>query len=439
MTPIDRFERHLPAALADLAEPRTPDYFTDILGLTARARQRPAWTSIERWLAMDLATQRVPTPSLPWRQLGVLALIAVLIPASLAVYVGTRPPLPEPFGPAGNGLVAYAVAGDIYTADPATGVVTPLVTGPTIDMRPQFSRDGSMLAFERRAGAYESDVYVIGADGSGLTRVTTEAVHLPPRVRGVPPEDFEFSPDGRSLLIPTGGRLLVADLEGSGIREVSLGMLGASGVVARESSFRPPDGSEILFVGTDNIAANGGAGLYAADPVAGTVRPIVEPSTANEILLASWSPDGSRIAYTAWNPTVHEFSAQVHIVAADGSDDRVVRMPAGAVWQGASFWSNDGSRLLIMRGMSDGYGSTKGVIVQSDGSGTGVEVDYDGVINGECCATWIWAPDDSAIIGAPLDLSGRQTGQLIIDPVTGRAGPTRWISSDDPTWQRIAP
>ena len=32
MTPIDPFERQLPVALTRLADPRTPDYLTDILG-----------------------------------------------------------------------------------------------------------------------------------------------------------------------------------------------------------------------------------------------------------------------------------------------------------------------------------------------------------------------------------------------------------------------
>ena len=32
MTPIDRFERRLPAALTDLAAPSPPDYLIDILG-----------------------------------------------------------------------------------------------------------------------------------------------------------------------------------------------------------------------------------------------------------------------------------------------------------------------------------------------------------------------------------------------------------------------
>lgn len=52
-TPIDPVERRLPDALTDLASPRTPDYFIDILGQTARVRQRPAWVRPGRWFGMN--------------------------------------------------------------------------------------------------------------------------------------------------------------------------------------------------------------------------------------------------------------------------------------------------------------------------------------------------------------------------------------------------
>ena len=57
MTPIDRFERHLPDRLAELANAHVPDYFDDLLTQTGRSRQRPAWTFIERWIPMALLTQ----------------------------------------------------------------------------------------------------------------------------------------------------------------------------------------------------------------------------------------------------------------------------------------------------------------------------------------------------------------------------------------------
>ena len=52
MTPIDPLERRLPDALADLAAARTPDYLVDLLGQTARTRQRPAWATPGRWYPM---------------------------------------------------------------------------------------------------------------------------------------------------------------------------------------------------------------------------------------------------------------------------------------------------------------------------------------------------------------------------------------------------
>ena len=58
MMPTNRFERQLPVLLDELAQARTPDYFDDLLRLTARTRQRPAWTLLERWLPMvDIARQ----------------------------------------------------------------------------------------------------------------------------------------------------------------------------------------------------------------------------------------------------------------------------------------------------------------------------------------------------------------------------------------------
>ena len=55
-----RLERNLPDILADLAVGPSPDYLNDVLATTARRRQRPAWTFLERWLPMTALTR--PTP-----------------------------------------------------------------------------------------------------------------------------------------------------------------------------------------------------------------------------------------------------------------------------------------------------------------------------------------------------------------------------------------
>ena len=90
MNPIDPFERHLPSALAEIGETRSPDYLTDILGRTARTRQRPAWASPERWLPMPmLFSPRV----LAAMAVGMLVVVA----AGFSVFsAGTPGPAPEP-------------------------------------------------------------------------------------------------------------------------------------------------------------------------------------------------------------------------------------------------------------------------------------------------------------------------------------------------------
>src|ERR1044072_795011 len=116
----DRMDQRLPVLLDELASPRAPDYFDDILGLTARTRQRPAWVFLQRWIPMlEIARQPVVAQP-PWRALGLLlALIAAL--AAGLILAATRPKPPPPVGPAGNGLVVLSRDGDIVTVDTATG------------------------------------------------------------------------------------------------------------------------------------------------------------------------------------------------------------------------------------------------------------------------------------------------------------------------------
>src|SRR3954452_6348931 len=104
MMSADRMDRDLPVLLEELASPRVPDYFDDILGLTARTRQRPAWVFLQRWFPMlEFARQPVVAQP-PWRAFGLLLLLVGLMAAGL-VLAATRPKQPPLFGPAGNGLI----------------------------------------------------------------------------------------------------------------------------------------------------------------------------------------------------------------------------------------------------------------------------------------------------------------------------------------------
>ena len=326
MSPERRFEQELPGLLDDLYLGPTPTYRDHVLQQTVRTRQRPAWLILERWLPMvDIAGQPVLVRRLPWRTIGlVVLLMALLVVALAALAVGGRPKLPAPFGPAGNGLVAYDSDGNIYTADPVTGHSTAIAKGPG-DRGPRWSRDGTRLAFARQdlaSGTSLSLLYVVNADGSGLVQVT------PQPLPATEIDTYTFSPDGKEILIsaaPAGfTHVLIAATDGSGVRQVDL--QGR----ATEAAWRPPDGSEILFQdeGTDSNGSD--SGIYALNVQDGKVRTILAGADAAGRFRghAAWSPDGSLISFGEW-PGLTGIDVQTHIIAADGTGDRILPMPDG--------------------------------------------------------------------------------------------------------------
>src|SRR5207342_2665865 len=56
MTTDDTFGQHLSAWLHEEAGHRVPDHLSEVLVQTAATRQRKWWTSPERWLPVDTAT-----------------------------------------------------------------------------------------------------------------------------------------------------------------------------------------------------------------------------------------------------------------------------------------------------------------------------------------------------------------------------------------------
>ena len=96
MSTTDRVERDITAWFGETAAPATPDYTDDILRQTARSRQRPRWTFPERWLPMSVITfGRVNLRPVPWRTVGLLAVLGLLLAVAAAVYVGSQPATPS--------------------------------------------------------------------------------------------------------------------------------------------------------------------------------------------------------------------------------------------------------------------------------------------------------------------------------------------------------
>jgi dipeptidyl aminopeptidase/acylaminoacyl peptidase len=377
---------------------------------------------------MEIVTTRVPTTRLPVRQVGVLALILLIVAAMLAIFVGSRPArLPEPFGPAGNGLIAMGSNGDLYTVDPTTGDMTLLVGGPETDDWLGFTPDGTRGVFLRwgpDSGAMRTArVGTIQlAAGAQPTFVKKDVFHGG--------ESIVIAPNGRELAfwamdynMPT-AHISVAALDQSTFRTFD----NVPVVDGYNIEYLAPGGRELVYVA---LSANGHShDIRALDVTTGDTRPIVETPLGSDVFGGlSTSPDGKQTAYAVQGPTG---AIDVHVVGVDGRNDRVVGHAPAATFEAWPQWDPQGHRLLIER--QDAFGVVHPVIVDLNG-GPDVPIETTISQNG---AGKLWSPDGASILAQRTAADGQQLQQELWNAQTGKVTPVGWASTTPPAWQRVA-
>jgi Tol biopolymer transport system component len=336
MIPTDSFERHVSDWLHQDAEHRVPPHLDAVLRRTRSERQRPAWSSLERWLPVQTTARFAQVPRAAW-VLIVLGLLLAL--GATAVLVGARPsrPLPSPFGAASTGTVLYGnTAGDIEALDTATNESRAIVTGPAIDGAPISSPDGTRFAFERRApGGAGSNLLLADADGSNVRP-------LDPPISGVLGAEWSPDSDRLALVGQYGGvyGLWIVGLDGTH----SLVLPESPGkdiALIREPHWRP-DGRSLVFLGgpLDTVAP---VGLYAIEADGTGLRALVEPAVDGSAQPAM-SPDGTKVAYSRGAGDEHE----IRVVDIATGADSAIAVDGGHADQRPQ-WSPDGRRLLFER------------------------------------------------------------------------------------------
>lgn len=207
-------------------------------------------------------------------------------------------------------------------------------SGGGFDFDPDFSPDGKRIVFRTSRGHYARDRYGIGLEGIFVVNVRTRREReIQPRTGGLFPA---WSPDGGLIAfsgLVADGRpvdtVQVMTPAGRDVRD-----LGAMGECATWS----PDGSRLAYC---SHPGDGNWAVWAmnrdgSDRRQLTYPVLTPPAGANGDAPADWSPDGRRILYSA----VVQGDRELFVMNADGSEKRRVTH-----WQGGDspqVWLADG-------------------------------------------------------------------------------------------------
>jgi dipeptidyl aminopeptidase/acylaminoacyl peptidase len=205
-------------------------------------------------------------------------------------------------------LVAYSYNREIWVINSDGTGARAVTTGGQTDQSPSFSPDGRRIAFLRVSAG--SDIHVVNIDGTGLTNLTNDPDGSE--------TDVAWSPDGSRIAYTRsgctqgtteGGKCIyVMNADGSGKTNVTTEDSypecpdNAPGYAHRQHSEQPswsPDGTQIAFAGYWNTcrASGGGGEIYVMNADGSNKRRLMDDTAVDR--QPAWSPDGASIAFVS--------------------------------------------------------------------------------------------------------------------------------------------
>jgi len=371
---------------------------------------------------MDMTTNlRIASRPTLGRALLLGAVLVALIGLALIAVGSRNPRVPAPFGLAANGQIAYWADGDILVADPDGTHAHAVISGPSDDLAPVYTRDGTQLTFLRSVSPTEATLMIAASDGSGVRSVLKEPL--------TDATWFDSSPDSRSLAVVHTAddvrALSIVDIEHGTMRTLDVNGLDVDYWVA----FLPGTTSELLFGSRTGSGDSERAGIYSIQTEGGlptAIAPVVTgPVEYKNVDLA---PDGRTLTYWRWeSPTLPGRIHQLDIVT---KADRVLRFDPSAYGETGLVHSPDGSQVLLSR---NGTAFAQIMIAPADASRPGIAVGRQFDKNADP-PIYGFSPD-----GKTVFVTSDGATPKFYDAVTGavRAGPS--TPSNCCTWQRLAP
>jgi TolB protein len=258
------------------------------------------------------------------RRIWVATVVVVLVHAAAAT--------------AGDGRIAYTSfkgrhAGDIWTMDADGTDAVRVVSDRVYDAQPDWSPDGTRIAFRRtRGGRFQVSIADLR---SGRITDTRRA---PDGTQSSQPAWF---PNGRGLLYRrTGGRgrtrsdIWAMDVDGSHRRAVAV--LPGDQMYPSYS----PDMTKVLFA---TLVPGGGRSIQVMDVADGAVTTLFDATARSYDSAPAWSPDGRRIAFES------DLDGDMEIFVMDADGRNVRKLTDNALRDEGPAWSPHGTRLAFAR------------------------------------------------------------------------------------------
>ena len=247
------------------------------------------------------------------KELGALP-AAALVPVA-APGTGSTP------APAATATTGTAPAATATTAPDATATTAPAATAtvPATAVPPTTGVTGKIVMTSNRTSF--DDLYVMNADGSGLTQITTFGQSY----------EAHFTPDGNAVVFYHNADIYKVNVDGTGTTNLT-----NTPEQFEDYPVVSPDGSKIAYL----FAWQGGFEIYTMNLDGSGRQPV---TSRNLDLTPTWSPDGSRIAFTS----ARSGSLNIWSVNADGSDLKQVTFFGSNRGVYTPVFSPDGSKIAF--------------------------------------------------------------------------------------------
>ncbi len=245
--------------------------------------------------------------------------------------------------PGVNGKIAFTSDRDgnteIYVMNADGTGVTRLTNNALADDEPAWSPDGTRIAFRSQRDG-NTEIYAMNADGTGQTNLTNNAA-----------EDWSpaWSPDGTKIVFSSnrvnGGLdhdVWSMNADGSGLARLTTSSAWEHGPAWS------PDGAKIAYDHSTGCCDNQ---LYTMNPD-GTGQALLPPNLLPfNAARPDWSPDGQKLAFSGWTAGVTP--PQTYLINADGSGG-LTGPPAGGDSPSPVF-SPDGSKIAFYTSRDGNY------------------------------------------------------------------------------------